>query len=452
MALDDLAQPRGRGVRVAGFEHELRRRIAVVALARLELIGAVEQLDRPLRVAGLRAQRGEPRVGARARGVELERALERLARVAVARERGEHEPAQLEQARALRGALERAVDLRERGAGALRARSRGRPPAASSVDRVGIGEIGAALLGDRERARGTGDARFERRCARAARRCAKPRCSSVSIDLRARSSWPSSVHARAAIAYGSGCCTPPRPESACCANATASLVLRALEVDARELERRVGLGVVGAHRFAQLRDRAIPVAEVARGEPGEEARGGVVRPRAQTLLELRERAGRVALRQQDPPAQELCVVGARRARRPPRCARSNSPMSISASASMKRTRSSPPPVSLTTSSIAASARCGSRARAVERREQVPGAGRFEAVDRLEQHLLGLVGLIDRLQPRGETLAQVEALGRRRDRVAPQARCRARGRRRCRRSPTRWLSHHRVGGLALAQSS
>src|SRR5439155_18372295 len=64
------------------------------------------------------------------------------------------------------------------------------------------------------------------------------------------------------------------------------LVLPALEVDPRQLERRVRLGVVGSHRLAQLRDRAVIIAEITRGEPGQEARRSVVRPRPDTLLEL----------------------------------------------------------------------------------------------------------------------------------------------------------------------
>jgi hypothetical protein len=246
-----------------------------------------------------------------------------------------------------------------------------------------------------------------------------------------------------------GCCTP-RARERLLRERHRLLVLPALEVDPRELERRFGLGVVRAHRLAQLGDRAVPVAEVARGEPGEEARGGVVRPRAHALLELRERAGRVALREQDPPAQQLRVVGAGeavgdRARAveladvDQRVGEHEAHALVAAAGQLddlldRRERA----VRLAT-------------RAVERREQVPRAGRLEAVDRLEQHLLGLVGLVDRLQPRGEALAQVEALGRRRDRVAPQAGAALADRRRCRRT-ARWLITTVSVGLRFAQSS
>jgi len=200
-------------------------------------------------------------------------------------------------------------------------------------------------------------------------------------------------------------------------------VLAALEVDPRELERRVGLGVVRAHGLAQLRDRAIPVAEIARRESGEEAREALF---ATSGCPGRTRRARrpVALRQQDPAAQELRVIGARETIR--HGARAVEIAHVDQRVGEHETHAL----------VIAAGELGDlldrrqramrfAARSVERREQIPHAHRFEVVGGVEQHLLGLAGPIDRLQPRGEPLAQLELIGRRRHRVAPEGRA-ARG--------------------------
>ena len=83
--------------------------------------------------------------------------------------------------------------------------------------------------------------------------------------------------------------------------------LAALVVDAREHARRLGGGVVDAHGLAQLRDRAVEVAELARGESRQVASAGVVGPVADALLERLERRLRIAALELDAAADQLRV-------------------------------------------------------------------------------------------------------------------------------------------------
>jgi hypothetical protein len=196
------------------------------------------------------------------------------------------------------------------------------------------------------------------------------------------------------------------------------LVVAELEMDARQFERRVGFGVVGANCLAELGDRTLGVAEVASGDAGEEARCGVVRPGANPLFELGQCLGGFATQQEDAPSQQLCVDRLREFRGDLLGALEVAEVDQDVGVDevhpfVRIIRELENPLDRFERLL----RLGTHA--IERGQHVPRRRGIEALDGLAQHGPGPLAASERLQALGEAAVQLEPIGAGFYRVAPQ---------------------------------